>query len=62
MKNYVLVTSLVFAIVGLVHALRLFNNWEVSIGGWMVPTWVSWLALLLAVSLVYWGRKVAKVG
>ena len=37
----------VFAVVAVVHALRVVNGWEVMIGGWAMPMWLSWLAVVL---------------
>jgi hypothetical protein len=45
---YLLVTSSMFALIALLHALRLFYGWRVTMGGWTVPVWVSWVGLLIA--------------
>lgn len=38
----------IFAVIGVLHVLRLLLGWEAVIGGWAVPGWVSWLAVALA--------------
>src|SRR5204863_7999351 len=34
-----LVTSSIFALIALLHALRLLYGWSVTIGEWAVPVW-----------------------
>ena len=43
----------IFLIVALLHALRLFFGWHASIGGWIVPMWVSWVGVALAGFLAF---------
>jgi hypothetical protein len=45
---FLLVTSSIFALITLLHALRLFYGWKVTLGGWTVPVWVSGVGLLIA--------------
>jgi hypothetical protein len=45
---FLLMTSSIFALIALVHALRLSYGWKVTIGDWAVPVWVSALGFLIA--------------
>ena len=45
---YLLVTSSIFALIAILHTLRLFYGWKVTMEEWTVPVWVSWVGLLLA--------------
>jgi hypothetical protein len=45
--------GIIFALVALLHTLRLLLGWEAVIGGWAVPMWFSGLALPLAGYLAY---------
>ena len=45
---FLLVTSSIFALIALLHALRLLYGWSVTIGEWAVPVWVSALGCLIA--------------
>jgi hypothetical protein len=45
---FVLVTSSIFALVAFLHALRLIFGWNVAIGEWTVPVWVSAVGFLIA--------------
>jgi hypothetical protein len=59
-KKYYVFTLVVFTVVGVAHALRAFNGWEVLIGGWVMPLWASWLAALLALLFVWSASKLLK--
>ena len=50
----------IFALVGVLHLLRLLFGWEAVIGGWDVPQWVSGLAAVIAGYLGYTAFKLAK--
>ncbi len=52
-KTFNAAAGTVFPLVALLHALRLFFHWHASIGGWIVPMWVSWAGLALAGALAY---------
>src|SRR5215468_10009789 len=41
-------TGLIFALVALLHLVRIFEDWPIIIGDWSVPKSVSWVALIVA--------------
>ena len=41
MKPFATIAAVVFSIIAVVHLLRLFFHWEVTINGAIVPIWVS---------------------
>jgi hypothetical protein len=47
-KTYFLVTGIIFALVALAHALRIYMDWPVVIADWSVPKSVSWIGLIVA--------------
>jgi hypothetical protein len=47
-KTYFLLTGIIFALVALAHAVRIYMDWPVMIAGWSVPKSVSWIALIVA--------------
>jgi hypothetical protein len=57
---YLLVTSSIFALIALLHALRLFYGWKVTMEEWTVPVWVSWVGFLIAGSLAWQGFLLKK--
>jgi hypothetical protein len=48
MKPFAAGATLIFALVAIVHAIRLWFGWTVVIDGLDIPMWVSWVALLIA--------------
>jgi hypothetical protein len=56
-KTFCFVAGLIFLIVAIGHAMRLAFRWEAMIGGWMVPVWMSWVAVLLAGYLAFEGLR-----
>jgi hypothetical protein len=47
-KTYFLVTGIIFALVALAHALRIYMDWPILIADWSVPKSISWIALIVA--------------
>jgi hypothetical protein len=42
--------------------LRIFFGWPAVIGGWTVPMWLSWIGLVVAGGLSYFGINLAMRG
>ena len=59
-RTFSLVTSILFFLVALLHALRLLQGWQVTIGNVVVPLWVSWIGLVIAVYLANQGFRLAR--
>lgn len=59
-KSYALTVGLIFLIIAVLHLLRIILGWEAVIGGWAVPEWVSWTALVVAGFLAYHGLRLSK--
>lgn len=47
-KNYFQVTGVIFAVIGILHLLRLLLGWYVQLGDFAVPTWFSILGVIVA--------------
>ena len=57
-RDFYLKTSLVlFTFAGLVHIYRYIAGLELSIGGYLVPLWVSGLLGLVLAMMVYFGSR-----
>ena len=54
-KTYLTVTATLFLVVATMHLLRMIFGWQVEIGGLSIPFWVSWLGVLVAGALAYFG-------
>ena len=59
-KSFFLIAGAIFAIVALAHLLRIVMAVPVTIGSWAVPIWVSWLGMILAGGLSYFGLRLAR--
>jgi hypothetical protein len=51
------VSGIIFAIVVVVHLVRLYMGWPVVIGTWAAPTWLSWVGCVVAGTLAYSGLR-----
>jgi hypothetical protein len=58
-KTYFLASAAVFLVVAAAHLTRLVMGWEVTIGGWAVPRWVSVPGLVVPGILSAWGFVLA---
>jgi membrane protein YdbS with pleckstrin-like domain len=53
--SYAAVSVLIFAIVAIMHLVRIINGWSVAIGPHNIPRSVSWAGLVVAALLAVWG-------
>jgi hypothetical protein len=58
-KTFCILAGVIFAVVALLHLLRIYMDWPVAIGDWSAPMWVSWIALVVAGALAIFGLKLA---
>jgi len=58
-KTFHAIVALLFTIVGPLHLLRGILGWEVTIGGWILPVWVSIVAGVLIILLALNAWKLA---
>ena len=56
-KTYNTITAALFLIIAVAHLLRIIFGWGAQIGGLDIPVWVSWLALVVAGALAYFGFR-----
>jgi hypothetical protein len=59
-RTFFLITSILFLLVALLHAIRLLQGWQVTIGGAVVPLWVSGIGLAISGFLAYEGFLLGK--
>lgn len=58
-KTFNIIAGVIFALVALFHLLRVFMGWPAAVGGWALPMWVSWIALVVTAGLSYFGLSFA---
>lgn len=61
MNAFLVLSGIIFAVVAVMHAARLFYRWPVRIGTFDVPMSVSWLALVVSGALAFWAWRLAMV-
>ena len=49
------ITSLIFLVVAIAHAWRIYQRWPVTIGPHSISMTVSWVGLVVAGLLAIWG-------
>ena len=54
MKLFTKIASAVFAVIALLHFLRLFLHFEISVLGYEVPLWVNIVGTIVA-GILSWG-------
>jgi len=52
-RGLLMVASLIFLVVAIVHLLRLALGWNVILGDFAVPMWLSWFGVVIAGYLSY---------
>jgi len=56
-KTFNTTAGLIFAVVALMHGVRVLKEWDAVIGGWKVPMILSIVAAVLAGFLAYTAKK-----
>ena len=59
-KTFSVIAGVIFALVALVHLVRIYFGWSIVIGGWSVPMWPSWIAFVVAGALSYFGLRTVR--
>ena len=58
-KPYLLLSAIIFGLVGIMHLLRAINGWVFQIGDWSAPVAISWVAGLVALVLCISGFRLS---
>ena len=53
MNSYHTLAGIVFTFAFLVHGSRVLNGWDMFLGTWLVPMWLSYVLVVLAGYLAY---------
>jgi len=60
LENYYTLAGIVFTFAFLVHGTRVLNGWDMFLGSWLIPMWVSYLAVILTAYLAYHSYSLRK--
>ena len=53
-KNHVItIASIILFLAGTAHLVRIFYGWEMIIGDWNAPIWISYIASIICIFLSY---------
>jgi len=58
-KTFFLTAAIIFGIVAVLHLIRAINGLPLIVGSWSAPTWLSWIAFIIAGFMSYWGFNLA---
>ena len=60
MRNYLVISAVVFGAVAFVHLLRLIFGWPAQVGELAIPLWISVAGLLLPGALCVWALALVR--
>jgi hypothetical protein len=52
-KTFISIAGVLFGLVALLHAVRLAMGWQMVIGGWNFPVWLSAIGVVIPGYLAY---------
>jgi hypothetical protein len=58
-RTYLLISGVLFCFVAILHFLRVISGWELLVGPWSVPMWVSWVGTVVPGVLSVWAIRLA---
>ena len=59
-STFSFVSGAIFLVIAAVHGLRMLFKWEVVVGGWQAPLWVSAVGFVLAAYLAFEGFRLGR--
>jgi hypothetical protein len=60
MRAYLVLTTVLFSVVGIIHLMRFVLGWSAEVGTWTVPLSVSLIAVVICALLAFWGANLAR--
>ncbi|HEY4506226.1 MAG TPA: hypothetical protein VJJ24_02180 [Candidatus Paceibacterota bacterium] len=59
-QTYYKAAGVIFLIIAVLHLFRAIYEWEAIMGGYVIPVWYSWVAVVIAGYLGIRGMQLAK--
>ena len=59
-KLYLIISGVIFALIGLFHLLRIMFQWPAIVGAWTVPFTISVIAIIVAAVLTFWAFRLSR--
>jgi protein-S-isoprenylcysteine O-methyltransferase Ste14 len=60
LRTFSVTAGAIFALVALVHLVRISLGWSIVIDNWSIPIWMSWIGFVVAGALAYLGLRAAR--
>ncbi len=54
LKLYLAISGIIFLLVGVLHLFRLFNQWQITVGGATVPQFLSYIGFPVSTGYFLW--------
>lgn len=58
-KNYCAVSGVFFSLVAIAHLLRIVYGMSIQVDEYVVPMFVSWIALIVPAGLAFWAFRIS---
>jgi hypothetical protein len=52
-RSLLFIVGVLLFLISLAHLTRIALGWDIAIGGWSVPLWLSWIGVIVALYLSY---------
>ncbi len=59
-KLYLIISGVIFALIGLFHLLRIIFQWPAMVGAWTIPLAISVGAIMVAAILTFWAFRLSR--
>ena len=59
-KNYCMVSGVLFSLVALAHLSRIVYGMSVEVDGYSVPMFLSWVGFVIPVCLAFWAFRIVR--
>ena len=59
-KLYLIISGVIFSLIGLFHLLRITFQWQAMIGAWTIPFAISPIAIVVATVLSFWAFRLSR--
>jgi hypothetical protein len=59
-RTFCRLAAAIFALIALLQLIRIVMGWSVTLNGFDVPFWASWIAIIVVGALSFLGFRVAR--
>jgi len=59
-RTFSVTAGVIFALMALVHFVRIYLDWPIVISTLSIPIWVSWIGFVIAGGLAYFGLRAVR--